>query len=567
MAKVLISFLGTGPINNIGKPQATREYTKANYRIDTTDYPNTSFVADAIARHYNVDKIILIGTAKSMWERVYEVFTQRNQIELDTEYWMQLSNFCDTASHKTPLDNLPPMNQLELALGKGSKVLPIHYGLNPQEQTTNAALILGLENYLNKGDELIVDITHSFRSLPLYVMNLIIYLQNVSKKHVKISHVLYGMLDIKYELGYTPIVDLKDVLKQNDWITGTYSFLEFGNAYKIAQLLRDEGGEVVSAAKRLQDFSDTMNLNYLDSIKLQMNNLASMKNMTFSPIPAVVLPETISEYLKTFDTRQTDSVFQYRIAKWHFQHRHYGAAFMVLLEAILTYVREKCDINSESALDDSEMAKIILGKTNSSLQFLPEEIKYHQTVTLQSVYDDLKTAYRNINSIRNAIAHQQSSAIRKSNDLIKILEDTINQLSSVFKSEQLPKRIDAQTVFQRIINLSNHPADKWSEAQNKAATSQFGEIVDLAFPQIEPNATKADIAKIAQDYLIQVQQIGQPNDTAIHIMGEMTFTYQLVALLKDAGYRCYASTTIRDVEEQEPDTKIVTFHFASFREY
>ena len=118
-----------------------------------------------------------------------------------------------------------------------------------------------------------------------------------------------------------------------------------------------------------------------------------------------------------------------------------------------------------------------------------------------------------------------------------------------------------------LINLSNHPSDKWSEAQTAAANEQFGEIVDLPFPQIAPDATKADIAKIAQDYLTRVQQIGQPNDTAIHIMGEMTLTYQLVGMLKDAGYRCYDSTTVREVYEQEPGKKTVIFQFVNFREY
>ena len=118
-----------------------------------------------------------------------------------------------------------------------------------------------------------------------------------------------------------------------------------------------------------------------------------------------------------------------------------------------------------------------------------------------------------------------------------------------------------------LINLSNHPSDKWSEAQTAAANEQFGEIVDLPFPQIEPDATKADITKIAQDYLIRVQQIGQPNNTAVHIMGEMTLTYQLVCVLKDAGYRCYASTTVREVYEQEPGKKTVIFQFVQFREY
>lgn len=118
-----------------------------------------------------------------------------------------------------------------------------------------------------------------------------------------------------------------------------------------------------------------------------------------------------------------------------------------------------------------------------------------------------------------------------------------------------------------LINLSNHSSDKWSKSQTEAAISQFGEIMDLPFPQIEPDATKVNITKIAQDYLARVQQIGQPNDTAIHIMGEMTLTYQLVGMLKDAGYRCYASTTVREVYEQEPGKKTVIFQFVKFREY
>lgn len=118
-----------------------------------------------------------------------------------------------------------------------------------------------------------------------------------------------------------------------------------------------------------------------------------------------------------------------------------------------------------------------------------------------------------------------------------------------------------------LINLSNHPSDKWSEAQTAAANEQFGEIVDLPFPQIEPNASKEDIFKIAQDYHNRVHQKGAPETTAIHIMGEMTLTYQLVGMLKDTGYRCYASTTIREVYEQEPGKKTVIFQFVSFREY
>lgn len=118
-----------------------------------------------------------------------------------------------------------------------------------------------------------------------------------------------------------------------------------------------------------------------------------------------------------------------------------------------------------------------------------------------------------------------------------------------------------------LINLSNHPSALWSAEQTEAAQQQFGNIVDLPFPQIEPHETKEDIFRIAQDYLNRVHQKGAPETTAIHIMGEMTLTFTLVQMLKDAGYRCYASTTVREVYEQEPGKKTVMFNFIAFREY
>lgn len=118
-----------------------------------------------------------------------------------------------------------------------------------------------------------------------------------------------------------------------------------------------------------------------------------------------------------------------------------------------------------------------------------------------------------------------------------------------------------------LINLSNHPFATWPEEQVQAALAMFGEVADLAFPQISPQATSEQVCQLAQDYLHQIQAQHAPADTAIHIMGEMTFTYQLVKMLKEAGYKCYASTTVRDVIEVEPGKKTTIFHFAQFREY
>ena len=50
-------------------------------------------------------------------------------------------------------------------------------------------------------------------------------------------------------------------------------------------------------------------------------------------------------------------------------------------------------------------------------------------------------------------------------------------------------------------------------------------------------------------------------------MGELTFCYYAIRLLKKAGIRCVASTTERIVEKSEDYQKLVRFSFVQFREY
>ncbi len=129
-----------------------------------------------------------------------------------------------------------------------------------------------------------------------------------------------------------------------------------------------------------------------------------------------------------------------------------------------------------------------------------------------------------------------------------------------------------------LINLSNHPTAMWLPEQTEAAHRTYGEVFDLPFPTVPADADEADIQTIAQEYLKKVQTIAQeylnkvqtfsPSaEAVVHIMGEMTLTYALVCLLKQAGYTCVASTSVREVYEEEPGKKTAVFRFVRFRKY
>lgn len=115
------------------------------------------------------------------------------------------------------------------------------------------------------------------------------------------------------------------------------------------------------------------------------------------------------------------------------------------------------------------------------------------------------------------------------------------------------------------INLTNHPSEKWSEEQLKAA-HRYGEIVDLSFPIIEPTFTKDDIMFLVRECAETISRLIE-GDSVVHVMGEMTFTYNIVNALKDAGITCLASTTERNTDITPDGKKISEFKFVQFREY
>src|SRR5690606_5486998 len=114
-----------------------------------------------------------------------------------------------------------------------------------------------------------------------------------------------------------------------------------------------------------------------------------------------------------------------------------------------------------------------------------------------------------------------------------------------------------------LLNLSNHPSSNWPAEQTTAATKRYGSIEDLPFPNVPPEATSDQVRQLAEQFYNKIRKM---DPQAIHIMGEMTFTFALVNMLMAVGYPCLASTTNRIVEERD-GKKIVQFEFLQFRSY
>ena len=391
MAKVLISFIGTGPLLNKGaqgEEKSAREYRRASYHLGEENLGEYSFMAAALYETQNIDKVILIGTAHSMWEEVYRYFQEKNGGVIDEDVYCEIAEHCEAATSKSEL-YIPHVKEIETAIGKNAHLALIRYGVNEEEINENINIILQLNKLLSTGDELIVDVTHSFRSLPITIMNLLLYLKNVSSKNIKFSHIYYGMIEMNKEYGYAPIVDLKKILKLNDWIVGAMAFKQYGNAYQIARLLQAEDSDT---SNRLGHFSDVMNLNHLCAISLETQSLRALMKKDFdSMLPEMIVKPVVKDFLNNFKgTEQYPALFQYQLAQWQFRHMNYTAALISLQESILSYACQTAKYNSS----DKDERQHIKDMICDDKEFIPYE---------------LRGVYFEITKNRNVVAHALES--------------------------------------------------------------------------------------------------------------------------------------------------------------
>lgn len=117
-----------------------------------------------------------------------------------------------------------------------------------------------------------------------------------------------------------------------------------------------------------------------------------------------------------------------------------------------------------------------------------------------------------------------------------------------------------------LINVSNHPSVKWTDAQK----DEFDEIVDIPFPNVDPNwDTFVDIDErvlsFGQTIFNHVCKMKDNNSNVfVFIAGEQTFTTGLVTLLHFNRVNIIVPTTERIVEEKD-GKKIVEFRFVKWR--
>ncbi len=471
------------------------------------------------------------------------------------------------------------------------KDVNINDGKNESEMWDIFNTVYGL---LENGDELYLDLTHGFRFLPM----LLLVLGNYAKflKDTKIMYMSYGNYEARVS-GIAPIVDLLPLAVLQDWTTAASSFYETGRVEVICSLFKEI--TLTTADKKFNGHLLKLQA-YLKSFQLQLETccgkeicdgtsaegIDSHTELVIKdgklPGPTHPILRAVKEKTTSFGEKTTSNIRSAIL--WCKQYGLIQQGYTMCQEGIVTII---CDKFSElnpfienngkksnkkyrdywsSILGISEIDRIDEKKWNPILKTNKELTR---SIFGLSWVCDLRKKYNNLKQIRNYVNHGgfigDFSTRKIKDNFDKIVDGFLEfcdwELEKPKIVETSSNDASSEALF---INLSNHPFSSWSEAQ-LAAARQYGKLIELQFPDIDPN--RDDLCDIVEDYYNKILSLMKGGKATVHVMGEMNFTFALVSKLMDEGIRCVASTSERNCVNNPDGTSTTFFDFVRFRDY
>ena len=463
MSKILITALGSGTYN---KEKNEKEYKLATYYLEE-GHPleKTELIASAIDEQWKMDKIIFIGTTGSMWSNVYKFYCKNKRITMNDEYYNKLKNTELSANKDTLIENLE-IEKFNATFDKKIKGIVIKYGVDNKENLENFHSIIEIEKEIEDGDEIFIDITHSFRSMSFWLFLIMTYLKDVSNKNIDIKNITYGMFEAQNEKKETPIVSLNlfvDILK---WFKGASELKNYGNSYSILDEL-EKNLMNKEIKNEIEIFSDTMNINYIDSIEESLKNFNTIKDKlnNLEGPGKYIIPQVFKNFINTFElpnkkklsNEEKKYLLRAKLAKWHFDQKRYSMAAININEAIVDFIMDALNfpnIDTEIKTDKTRLAKIWLEQIK---EVEDKEIKKYGTMYVET------------RSIRNKIAHSLDNK-RDLKEDIKNLKEYSNNIFNLLLSKDLVKEKDSK------LGLSEKLKREYEEEEKKKENEKKGDF-------------------------------------------------------------------------------------------
>lgn len=293
--KVFLSFLGIGPKDG---------YNKVVYSINGQKLSETHFVQAAEIEYHGqdfFDKIIIACTKTSK-----------------DKYFKQLSD----------------------ALNENAEEIEISENLDPASQWEGFEKIIG--KFL-PNDELYLDLTHGFRSVPIMFSIAVNFLQQI--KNIELKAAYYGAHD-----QGNRIIDFKDFFALNLWADAVSRLVENADAKKLAavasgnesfQIADLNDDKMIESFNKLTDSIRNVDVNNISGIASDAIKMVKEKQAAASETEKLLLDMVIEKFslLSTEEplSGQYDEEYfrvQIEIIKVLIEHKLFMQAFTAMRECV-----------------------------------------------------------------------------------------------------------------------------------------------------------------------------------------------------------------------------------------
>ncbi|AYQ36641.1 TIGR02221 family CRISPR-associated protein [Runella sp. SP2] len=452
--KVFISFLGT---NN---------YVPCNYFIekDTTQkVSNVKYVQEAIIKLFCND------------------FTQNDVIFTFTTSLAHQMNYLDNGqwnnkSQQYDLPNIGLQTVYKNILGTSNspkyQSLPIKEGFSENEIWE---IFETVSSVIENGDELILDITHAFRFLPMLGVTLIDFLRVT--KNISVKGVFYGafeklgvqakVLNMPIEERNAPIINLLSLIELQRWTQAANNFQQYGFIDDILELTNKNIKPILAKSQGRDELSQNLR-SFGTIIDTLIKNIFTNRGKSLKEFNSEVLKKNISNIessdlfikpLKSLFTIIKTKISPFNntkeiwldSAKWCSNHNLTQQGITQLQEGIITYILEKVKLTYDDSFYDCylEKPRVLISKILNIIEKKTDEENWKgisledkrriQILINHPLIIDFASIFAKITSCRNDIQHSGYVSNANSQSFKVNLQSFIKHVDDIVQKYDAPQ--------------------------------------------------------------------------------------------------------------------------------
>lgn len=360
----LISFLGKGR-----REKDSSRYQRATYRFDDGSRTCSSYFGLALAEKLQVRKLVILGTAGSIWDVFAEHFADDEAaLEKLTKIALDEAVTNETVTQDL-LERLAPLAGDKLGMQVRLALIPF-----ARDEAQQIDVLKRMADCVDASEHVVLDVTHGFRHLPMLALVAARFLARV--RSVTVEDIYYGALEMADSTtGYAPVLRMKGLLRMLDWVDALATYGKDGDFGDLADLLEEDGlpPATATALRNAAFFERTSN-----SVRASEALAGAFPDVAgyHGQLGGLFAPE-LSKRVSWFRGGERADK-ELALADLYFQRRDYLRAAIYMLESAVT-------------------REVFRNKENHN--------DYDQRDAARRALCDKSEPIRGLNSLRNALAH------------------------------------------------------------------------------------------------------------------------------------------------------------------